>query len=143
VIRHGNNFRVSVGNTYPSTRSWPMYKSAIKQSKSLRLWENGVKKWAMYLGGRELGQWVGPAALVWPSSLQYAHRKFILAIFPKAETFLHTFCQPNKKYAVKEKTWYSKVWLVRHKPIAAVTSLPGNEGLAPLRSINKNYMDPR
>jgi len=51
--------------------------------------------------GRGLGQWVDPAALVWPSSLRFVYREIILAIFPAAETFLHTFCVADKKYVAQ------------------------------------------
>ncbi len=76
--------------------------------QKIRLWENGVKKCAASLGERELGQWVSPVALVWHSSLQLAHREFILAIFPVAQTFLHTFCVADKKYVAEGNNWYNK-----------------------------------
>jgi len=57
------------------------------------------------------------AALVCSSSLQYVHRKFILGIFPGAETFLPTFWVVTKSRSSKTKlgitplTTLKPVWL--------------------------------
>jgi len=67
----------------------------------IALWENGVKnEWGAF-GGANQGSGLEFVALVCPSSLPCAHRKFILGIFPAAEIFLPTFCVVTKSRSPK------------------------------------------